>query len=372
MKRTFSIYICFVLVVFTSMAQNKLSFKTAELKEVANSLKLDSLDTLRAGYSFVASGKRQLVIRKSDNGMVEHIGIKLFPLGYRQQANGAVLDFLESGLLCNTYQLTRNQLKYMDAKFIKGSWNQMLTLSASASCSLNKVNDRAYQAIWKEGNAEIINLLIPIKYDFLMNAPRKELEANFIRDLKAYKTKKESGDCAVDVARLTVVKDGADTLYTLPGKHYNLESITNTTFFKLKDSVEYLPVIDPKFPIQTIANTLLLDCDRIPEAKVNLTVIGSDKKNQTLLVSVRQLIAFAKSQGCVPYFGYEETKDGKLQGGLFLYNKELGYDHVLSLSCDVKDIATDKLVFTSRAYLYTPTTNVKNLYNDIKSKKKLK
>ena len=71
----------------------------------------------------------------------------------------------------------------------------------------------------------------------------------------------------------------------------------------------------------------------------------------------------------MPYFGYEETKDGKLQGGLFLYNKELGYDHVLSLSCDVKDIATDKLVFTSRAYLFIPTTNVKNLYNDIKSKK---
>ena len=62
-------------------------------------------------------------------------------------------------------------------------------------------------------------------------------------------------------------------------------------------------------------------------------------------------------------------KDGKLLGGLFLYNKKLGYDHVLSLSCDIKDIATDNLVFTSYAYLYTPTTNVKNLYGDIKSKR---
>lgn len=84
---------------------------------------------------------------------------------------------------------------------------------------------------------------------------------------------------------------------------------------------------------------------------------------------VRQLVAFARSMGCVPYFGYEETKNGKLQGGLFLYNKEFGYDHVLSLSCDVKDIATSKFLFTSYAYLYTPTTNVKNLYNDIKSRK---
>ncbi len=369
MKKIISFCICWMLVALASVAQNKVSFKTEELKEVANKIKLDRMDTLGVGYSFLAKDNRQMVIRKSEDGMIEHIGIKLFPLEYRQQANGNVFDFLESGLLCNVYHLTKNQLKYMDAKFFRGSWNQMLVLSASASCSLNKVNNKAYQVIWKEGNVEKINLLIPIKYDFLMNAPRKELEANFIRDLKAYKTKQKFVDCAVDVARLTVVKDGSDTLYTLPGKHYNLESITNTTFFKLKDSVEYVPVIDSKYPVQTVANTLLLDCDRVPEAKISLTVIGSDKKNTTILVPVRQLIAFAKSQGCVPYFGYEETKDGKLQGGLFLYNKELGYDHVLSLSCDVNDIASEKLVFVSRAYLFTPTTNVKNLYNDIKSQK---
>ena len=56
------------------------------------------------------------VVRKAENGMVEHIGIQLFPEAYRQQANGAVLDCLESGLLCNTYKLTKNQLKYMDTQ----------------------------------------------------------------------------------------------------------------------------------------------------------------------------------------------------------------------------------------------------------------
>ena len=129
-----SIYICLVLVALASVAQNKVSFKTEELKEVANKLKLDSLDTLGVGYSFVARDKHQLVIRKNGDDMIEHIGIKLFPMGYRQQVYVDVLDFLESGLLCNVYHLTRNQLKYMDAKFIRGSWNQMLTLSASASC----------------------------------------------------------------------------------------------------------------------------------------------------------------------------------------------------------------------------------------------
>lgn len=58
--------------------------------------------------------------------------------------------------------------------------------------------------------------------------------------------------------------------------------------------MEYVPVIDPKYPVQTIANTLLLDCDRVPEAKISLTVIGSDKKNSTILVPVRKLIALQR------------------------------------------------------------------------------
>lgn len=368
MKKYFSIAIFLVFCTFTSAAQ-QLSFKTEELKRVAVELKLDSLDSLKIGYTLILKDKHQLVIRKAANGMVEHIGILLFPELYRQQANGAILDFLEGGLLCNTYRLTKNQLKYMDVKFIKGNWSQMLTLPSTSSCSVAMVNNKGYQIIWKEGNTEKVNLLIPIKYDFLMNTPRKELESNFIKDLKAYKTKRKSKDCNIDVAKLKIVKDGVDTLYTSFGKHYLLESITNATYYKQEDSLNYVPLIDAKFPIQSVANTLLLDCDRIPMAKMILTVVGSEKNNMTTTIPVRQLVEFIKSQGCTPYFSYEEMKDGKLQGGLFLYNKELGYDHVLSLSCEVKDIATDKLTFISNAYLYTPTTNVKNLYGDIRSKK---
>lgn len=140
-----------------------------------------------------------------------------------------------------------------------------------------------------------------------MNAPRKELEANFVRDLKAYKLKHSPADCNVDVARLNIVKDGTDTLYTLPGKHYGLETITNTTFFKLKDSVDYIPVVDAKFPVQTVANTLLLDCDAIPAAKISLTVIGSDKKNNSCSAS-QTVGCFARSMGCVPYLAMKKLR----------------------------------------------------------------
>ena len=87
-----------MFVALAAEAQNNLSFKTEELKKVAAELKLEGLDTLKIGYTFIQKNNHQLVVRKAENGMVEHIGIQLFPEAYRQQANGAVLDFLENGL----------------------------------------------------------------------------------------------------------------------------------------------------------------------------------------------------------------------------------------------------------------------------------
>lgn len=368
MRKYLSAIVLLLFMVAECMAQT-ISFKTEELKRIATELKLDGLDTLEVGSSAIPKGKYTLVVRKDGNGMVEHIGIKLFRKEYRQADNNTVLDFVESGLLYNTYKLTNNNLKYIDAKFVKGGWSTMLALTDSASFTIGKIENKVYQATWKEGNVEVINMLIPIKYDLLLSTPRKELEHNFMRDLKAYKAKKQPAECDIDVADLRSVKDNADTLYMLPGKNYILPTVTNTTYYRHTEKQDYQPLIDTKYPMQTIANTLLLDSKTIPEAKLEITMKASDRKDETAVVAVRQFIGFVKSQGCIPYFSFEEMRNGRFYGAFFLYNKETGYDHIISLECDLKDVATDKLTFKAKAYLYTPTTNVKNLYDDIKTKK---
>lgn len=356
-------------IASSSTAQVKTTFQSEELRRVATELQLDSLDTLKMGSSVISKDGKRLVVRRVANGKVEHIGISLFPAEMRQQGNGTVMDFLESALLCNTFQLMQNKLKYVDVKFLKGSWQQMLKLSPTAVCTLGLIDGKAYQAVWSEDDVEKVNVVLPVKYDMILNVPRKELEHNFMRDLREYEDGACPVMCDIDVARLKMVRDLADTIYMLPGRHYNLETVTNATYYRLKDSVDYVPVVDAKYPVQTVANTVLLNCQQIPKAKVRLTLVASDKNNETATVSVRQLVGVAKQQGCVPYFSFESIEDGRFRGALFLYNKEAGYDHVLSLVCNVEDIASDNLVFESRAYLFTPTTNVKNLYEGIKAKK---
>lgn len=369
MRNILLVAVLFMCAASVGTAQVKTTFQNEELRRVATGLRLDSLDTLKVGNSVIEKDGKRLVVRRAANGKVEHIGISLFPTEMRQQGNGTVMDFLESALLCNTFHLTQNKLKYVDVKFLKGGWQQMLTLSPTAVCTLGLVDGKAYQIVWSEGDVEKVNVVLPVKYDMILNVPRKELEHNFMRDLREYEPKAYPAECDIDVARLKMVRDLADTIYVLPGKHYNLETVTNTTYYRLKDSLDYVPVVDANYPVQTVANMILLNCRQVPEAKIRLTLVASDKNNETTTVSVRQLVGVAKQQGCVPYFSFESMEDGRFRGALFLYNKEAGYDHVLSLVCNVKDITTGKLVFESRAYLFTPTTNVKSLYEGIKSKK---
>ena len=155
MRTILSAIVLLLYVATEGMAQN-MSFKTEELKRVAAELKLDGLDTLKVGYSVFPKDKYKIVARKTDNGMVEHIGLSLFRNAYRQKDNNAVLEFIESGLLCQTFKLTRNNLKYMDAKFVKGGWSNLLAITDSASFTIGKIDNKAYQAVWKEGDAEVV------------------------------------------------------------------------------------------------------------------------------------------------------------------------------------------------------------------------
>ena len=362
MKKLLFVVLLWASAATAALAHGGPAFRTEELKRVAARLHLDGIDTLGVGCSTLHKDSMAVVVRKLGNGTVDHIGMLLFTEEMRQHGNAAVMDFLESALLYNTFGLTDNKLKYIDVKFLKGSWGQLLSLSPAATFTLGMIDGKAYEAVWREGDEEKVSLLMPVKYDMMMNAPRKELEHNFVRDLRAFRPQPRPDVCHIDTARLKAVLEQGDTLYMLPGRHYMLPTVTDATYYRRTDSTGYVPVADARYPVQTVANAVLTGSGRLPEATVSLTVVASDGNNDTVAVPLHNLVEFAKSQGCAPYFSYEETRDGTLHGALFLYNRERGYDHVLSLSCAVGDIGSDKLAFVSRAYLFAPTTNVKSVY----------
>lgn len=357
-----------LLAVFSlsTFSQTEVSFQTNELRRIATALKLERLDTLPSGTSDIHDGKNAIVIRKNDNGVVNHIGIRVFPNAYRMPENTTIFDYVENALLYNTYKISDNKLKLNDVKFIAGNWQNLLNIAESVTFSMNVIDNKAYQLIWTEKGKKIIDMLVPVKYDVLNNTPRKELEHNFVRDLRAFKPK--SNNKNIDAASMRMVRDGKDTLYVSYSKQYLQDNITNSTYYQLVGDSSYIPVLSEMYPTQSMANLALLGKCGKCNARIRLTVIGEDNYKETIDVDMINLLEYTASCGCSAYFGFESEDNEVLKGSLFFYNKESGYDHVLSLQCNKNDLNKESVLFTSRAYLFTPTTNVKNLYSDIYKK----
>lgn len=75
-----------------------------------------------------------------------------------------------------------------------------------------------------------------------------------------------------------------------------------------------------------------------------------------------RFLAYCEEEGCVPFWGVEKFHNGKLEGALFIYNQDQGYDHVLKIDCIPQEVIEGKGSITARASLFVPTNNVNNLF----------
>ena len=89
-------------------------------------------------------------------------------------------------------------------------------------------------------------------------------------------------------------------------------------------------------------------------------------------VNLGKLINLFMSNGCEPYVGIEQSDEKQIVATLVMVNKEWGYNHILKVTADRNQIATEggKLSITINAY--TPTHNLARLYDDDNIKKNSK
>ena len=95
-----------------------------------------------------------------------------------------------------------------------------------------------------------------------------------------------------------------------------------------------------------------------------------DYTKEAVSLKMKDFIGYMKSEGCVPFWGVESIEGDKIEGALFLYNKDKGFNHVLKIEAYTKDVAAGKRELTATAYLLSPTTNVRDLNYQYNAKHK--
>lgn len=348
-----------LFVASASIAADR--FGSDHIRAAVTKLRIGGIDTLKAGNILIVVDGRAVTLRKLPDGVVDHIGLPLFSGVLRAKQPSPIYDFLEFACLDKVFGVTGNRLLYKDVVFDKGNWDLMAKLGDSADCLVSSRENHSYCVTWRLGGKDVVSVRLPLRYDVLSISSRGELESRFIAGLRRSRAVL-GGKCGIvaDTASLEPVSDGGRVIYMRRGGSYIDSRITNTTFYARRDSDSFVPLADGGFPVQSMGNMLVMpSCREIGDAKLSVRIVRSDRKVETVETTVRGLVDYVVSQGCKPYYGVEQEKDGKLSMSLFLYNAALGYDHVLHLECQAADVASGRLVVSARGYLFSPTTNVK-------------
>ena len=357
-----------LLTTLTSFAQVK--YATTQLQHTAKQLGLTRLDTLKDGNTIMRYKGTRINIRKKD-GRVESIGRRIFSSQLRKENPLPIYDYLEFAYLDNLYKVSENPLLYSDLKFTVGSWASLADVKETTPCNISMTESKRYSVTWStEAGQTIASLTFPVDYERMAMTSRKELENNFINDLKNYKRASATPALSLDKTKMDTSEDGR--LWTLPGETYLMNSINNDTYYVADRKKSLQTLWHVKNPARSTRNLFCVVDPLFDNVTVSIRFTMYDMSIQTVETRLRDFLDYCRQKGCEIYVGIESFEEEEVKAAVFMYDKASGYDHIFHVSIPKKQVGASNCKVSARGSLYAPTTNVTTLFVefDQKSSKK--
>ena len=358
------------LALTVSLVAEAQQFQSTHLENAAKKLRLDSValatETLPS-TKIITQGGRKIAVRKDASGVVEHIGVPLFVEEMRLLKPSPIYDYLEYTVLDRLFKVNANTLTHQDLRFEKGDLSSLANVLEKADgCNIENVGEKYYRVKWTSNNTPVIVVSFPIDYELLANSNRKEMELNFIRDLKHYT---DTMPIVPKDYSTKMVPTSNPDVFVVPGNSYIIDAINSNRYLTFstqktkKGKTRSLQLLfDRHQPQESLANILLEHDMVVDGARVALEFVLGNYKRDTVTVALRDWTSFCLKQGCKPYFGFEENDKGTLTGTVVMSNKQSGYDHIMAVKTSEDELFAEHPLIHAKVYLFTPSTNVRNLF----------
>lgn len=285
--------------------------------------------------------------------------LNLFSDEMKEIVGRGMLEYIER----TSYEIVRKgNVGESELLILKGSVADLKKIGPDTPVTVNTYGSNQMRVIWTLGGKEVM-VAVPIGYDKVYQGTRSEIESRFIADVKSGETGRRPFR-EIDRDELELY---GDSLHILTGDYYQNRAVNRNLYLMPGETLS--PVWNASYPQESIADLILYPSSAYGNVELELKVSRHDYgKTETLTVPLYNLLAAAESAGCTPYWGVEKFADGKLQGALFLYNPQQGYDHVVRLEMEPEAVITGTGKIRGRASLFIPTNNVDDLYQPYKKK----
>ena len=272
------------------------------------------------------------------------------------KSHGIVMDFLERYF----YELPQQKhttisRKMADDKvyFRNGNLSYLNQIADTMPLSI-KCTYRYYEVEWKSQDKPFVTIVFPAQYDLLLGMQQDEAQRRF----------KETVVAAPHRTNTSFAPQGgkliADSIYTLKTSYLELESFNDAIYYnKVKNGCQpYFNAAHLDYSTANLFQGLIDNVDY--RMYVEQSVYGLKTINYT--ISLRQWLDYCAEWGMKVYFGIEEQREDGLLALVIAENKELGFNHMLSVVVPDKIISDKNAVLKVRLTTYIPTHNVKNLF----------
>ena len=355
MKKLYAICSILFLYAYSLSAQE---YAANHLQAASQKLNISNQLTKGAVSDTLSVQGQRIIVRKDTQGRVEHIGIPLFNAYIRNLQPSPIYDYLEYAALDKKFHISENTLQFNKLKFSKGNWDTLFLLDDTTTCNISNLEDKTYIVQWKKSGNVFLELSFPVDYELLANSSRREMEVRFIKELKNFKTHNSRQEQAIDSTILK--KYAVQGIYVKEGSNYAINAITSNTYY-IKKNGNPLLLYDPAHLAESMSN-LLLSPVALPDAHLTVNFAMSTYREENVDTGYRQFFDFCIANGCEPFFGFEGIVDGLASGTLIMHNKKSGYNHIFYIQCPEKEIGQAGAHLKGTGYIYTPSSNVKDLF----------
>lgn len=372
MKR-YGLHVClmlFFLGVINPDAPAQHEFRTDLLARMAASMQISSLDTLQEGIHWQSlSYKGDPVTVIVRNHRIEHIGYALFTPFQRSALPAPVCNLLERYALEINLPLKREkstvrQIAEDGISFEKGTFSffRELIKDTTYQVTVENRNGKQYAVSWHKAGTVCCSVQFPVDFGLLNGSEMLENERRIGKEIE--QTPATSGNPA-RVSRDQLLPTWQTNYFILPGESYYTDELNTNRYYEQDKEGEFRLVYHSRYPLESLAN-LLTTTEIENQFILDIRLKKYGCTEETISVPLSRWTGFCLDNGCKPFFGVISYDGNLAVCELIMRNTQQGYNHILKVTFDIRQLENKKGVIQARLNSYVPASKIKYLFDEIR------
>lgn len=294
--------------------------------------------------------------------------LHLFNAEMRQAAGrqALIMDFVERYFGDYfTKNKTEREIQMTDDKvfFRKGKPEDLRHLADTIPFTIT-FHEKYYEVNWFVAEEPFITLVFPAQYDLILGLSQKDIQEH-TRDYILAAPPRDS-----ILHQPDTLQPFKDDVLVCKHAFMELESLTDATYYiytKVSEAAPQ-PVFDVKH-IDLSAANLFAGLIRNKDYRLYVEQAAYSQK-LTYTLPFSQWLNYCAEQQLQVFFAVEEVREDGVLALVIAHNKELNYNHLLSVVIPDKFVEHEGCILKAKMTPFIPTHNIKNLYQQYSPKSK--